>query len=149
MVVVERSVLVEFSADEMRGLVQDVDAYPQFLPWCSGGSVKTDADGVVVAAIEINFSGIRQQFATRNTAVTDAPVQSVHMKLVAGPFKSLDGEWRFQALTPEASKVTLHLNYEFSSRLLEKAIGPVFRHITDTLVEAFVQRARALRLGKA
>ena len=149
MVVVERSVLVEFSADEMRGLVQDVDSYPKFLPWCSGATVKTDADGDVMATIEINFRGIRQQFTTRNTAATDAPIQSVHMKLVVGPFKSLDGEWRFHALTPEASKVTLHLKYEFSSRILEKAIGPVFRHITDTLVEAFVQRARAMRMDKA
>lgn len=144
MIVVERSVLVEYSANRMRSLVEDVAAYPQFLPWCSGADTVPIQPGLVEASIEINFRGIRQSFTTRNTTELDAPVQRIHMNLVNGPFKSLSGDWQFQPLSSDACKVVLALQYEFSSRLLEKAIGPVFRHITDTLVDAFVQRARAI-----
>jgi ribosome-associated toxin RatA of RatAB toxin-antitoxin module len=143
MIVVERSVLVEYSATQMRGLVEDVAAYPHFLPWCSGAGVVPIQPGLVEASIEINFRGIRQSFTTRNTMDLSASVQRIHMNLVNGPFKSLSGDWQFLPLSSDACKVILALQYEFSSRLLEKAIGPVFRHITDTLVDAFVQRARS------
>lgn len=100
--------------------------------------------GLVEASIEINFRGIRQSFTTRNSSEEDSPIHQIHMNLVDGPFKSLSGDWKFQPLAPDACKVILSLQYEFSSRILEKAIGPVFRHITDTLVDAFVQRARTI-----
>ena len=144
MIVVERSVLVEYSAAQMQRLVEDVAAYPQFLPWCSGAGVTSIGPGLVEASIEINFRGIRQSFTTRNSIDQESPIHRIHMNLVDGPFKSLNGDWQFQPLSSDACKVMLSLQYEFSSRLLEKAVGPVFRHITDTLVDAFVQRARAI-----
>ena len=143
MIVVERSVLVEYSADQMRALVEDVDSYPKFLPWCSGSQVAPVTPELVEATIEISFRGIRQAFTTRNRTELDGSIHRIHMILVNGPFKSLEGDWQFQPLSDTACKVILSLQYEFSSKLLEKAIGPVFRHITDTLVDAFVQRARA------
>jgi ribosome-associated toxin RatA of RatAB toxin-antitoxin module len=60
---------------------------------------------------------------------------------VEGPFRALDGTWRFTALADRGSKVELALRYEFSSRILENLVGPVFNHIANTLVDAFAKRA--------
>jgi len=135
---VNRSVLVGYSPEQMFALVDRVEDYPVFLPWCGGVTViHRDAD-VTRAAILINFHGIRQSFTTDNAK--QAPVE-MRIRLVEGPFRRLAGSWRFTGLAGRGCKVELSLNYEYSSRMLEKLIGPVFNHIASTLVEAFVKRA--------
>jgi ribosome-associated toxin RatA of RatAB toxin-antitoxin module len=91
-----------------------------------------------VATLHINYHGLRQQFTTSNTAV---PGEWVLMQLVEGPFKHLRGEFRFSALDEQACKIVFSLEWTFNSRLLEKVVGPVFHHIANTMVEAFVTRA--------
>jgi len=142
--VVERSVLVEFSAAQMRALVEGIEDYPKFLPWCAGADIVSREPGRVVATLEINFRGIRQKFTTENIALKEGEADAIRIRLVSGPFKALDGVWTFQPLAEDACKVRLKLSYEFANRLLESMVGPVFRYIADTMVEAFVQRARAL-----
>jgi ribosome-associated toxin RatA of RatAB toxin-antitoxin module len=142
MTVVERSVLIEHSAARMRALVEDIDSYPQFLPWCGAAEIVSRSPDTTVATLTIDFHGIRQQFTTENSKV-DGEV--LRIRLVSGPFRALDGEWRFQPLGEHSSKVTLRLAYDFSSRLLEGAIGPVFRQIASSLVDAFVKRADTVR----
>jgi ribosome-associated toxin RatA of RatAB toxin-antitoxin module len=61
--------------------------------------------------------------------------------LVDGPFRRLDGRWRFKPLSAEACKIEFQLSYEFSSKMFEKVIGPVFSQIANTFVDAFVKRA--------
>lgn len=141
---VEKAVLVAHSAERMASLVEDVPAYPEFLPWCGGAQVRERAGEVTVASVTIHYRGIRQSFTTRNTRV--AP-DRLDIALVDGPFRRLEGHWRFQPLGDAGSKVCLVLEYEFSSRLLEKLIGPVFAGIADTLVDAFVRRADQLDGG--
>jgi ribosome-associated toxin RatA of RatAB toxin-antitoxin module len=141
MTTVERSVLIHHAADRMRALVEDIRSYPLFLPWCGGAEIVDRGAMSVVAALTIDFQGIRQRLVTENSWTTP---DCIRMKLVSGPFKSLDGTWEFKALDAGSAKITLRISYEFSSRLLQAAVGPVFRHITSTLVDAFVRRADAL-----
>jgi ribosome-associated toxin RatA of RatAB toxin-antitoxin module len=142
MIKLNRSALVEHGASAMYALVADIDRYPEFLPWCSRALVHETRDAYVRATIGIDFRGVRQEFTTENI---NSPSTSIRMKLIDGPFRRLDGEWRFQALTHEACKVELLLEYEFGNALLGKLIGPVFNHIAATLVDAFVERAETLR----
>jgi ribosome-associated toxin RatA of RatAB toxin-antitoxin module len=135
---VEKVVLVAHSAERMAALVEDVPAYPGFLPWCGGSSVLQRENGVTVASVTINYHGIRQTFTTRNTR---SARDRLDIELVDGPFRRLEGQWRFQPLGADGCKVGLILEYEFSSRILERLIGPVFAGIADSLVDAFVARA--------
>jgi len=141
MATVQRSILVEYSAEEMRALVDDIVSYPQFLPWCGGTEIVSRDPGRTVATIRIDYRGIRQAFTTENLATAEG---NICMRLVSGPFRRLGGEWSFKALAPQASKVALHLDYEFSSLLLDKILGPVFHYIADSMVDAFVKRAEAV-----
>ena len=141
MAMVEKSVLIGHSAARMYALVADVDAYPQFLPWCSGTEVKKLDPHRAAATLHINYHGLRLHFTTENNM--DAGIL-IDMKLVNGPFKHLDGYWRFVALSEQACKIEFQLNYELSGKLVEKIAGPIFSHIANTLVEVFVKRAAAL-----
>lgn len=135
---VSRSVLVGFTPEQMFGLVDAVEEYPRFLPWCGGATVLHRDEHITRAAILINYHGIRQGFTTDNAK--RAPAEML-IRLIEGPFRSLDGSWRFTRLAGRGCKVELSLRYEFSSRILERVVGPVFNHIADTLVDAFARRA--------
>ena len=135
---VNRSVLVGFTPEQMFGLVDAVEDYPKFLPWCGGAAVLHRDERITRAKITINYHGIRQGFTTENTK---RPPTEMRICLVEGPFRSLDGCWRFTGLAGRGCKVELGLRYEFSSRILEKLVGPVFDHIANTLVDAFARRA--------
>jgi ribosome-associated toxin RatA of RatAB toxin-antitoxin module len=141
MALVEKSVLIEYSAAQMYALVDNVAAYPEFLPWCGGTEILEKQPDFTRAAIVIDFRGIKQRFSTQNRA---DPPNLIEMTLVDGPFRQLDGSWRFKALGDEACKIEFRLHYEFSSKLLEKIFGPVFHFIASTFVDAFVKRARQL-----
>jgi ribosome-associated toxin RatA of RatAB toxin-antitoxin module len=141
MVRVERSVLVGYSAERMYALVGDIERYPDFLPWCEAARLDARDNDLVTATLHINYHGVRQQFTTLNSQVSN---KVITMKLVRGPFRNLDGVWRFTALGEAACKIEFSLEYQFSSALLGKLVGPVFNHIANTFVEAFVRRAEGL-----
>ena len=138
---VTKSVLVVHTQEQMFALVDAVERYPEFLPWCGGSSVSYRDDVTTRATIDINYRGIKQSFTTENTK---APPHSMSVKLVQGPFRKLDGEWRFLGLPGGGCKIDFRLHYEFSSRILEKLVGPVFHYIANTMVDAFVRRAESI-----
>jgi len=138
MIVVDRSALVAHSAQKMYALVADVESYPQFLPWCDRAVVSVSEPGRTVATLHINFRGLKKQFTTENF---NRPGARIDMKLVSGPFRSLEGSWVFTALSENACKVELSLRYQFASTLIQKMAGPAFRDIMDTFADAFVRRA--------
>lgn len=138
MAIVEKSVLVPYSAEQMFALVDNVAEYPQFLPWCGAASVKSLDGNTVHATVQIDYHHIKQSFTTENVRL---PPHRIDIALKDGPFKNLDGSWHFIPLSESACKIELSLHYEFSNRLLERAFGPVFHYIASTFVDAFVHRA--------
>ncbi|MBK6334668.1 MAG: type II toxin-antitoxin system RatA family toxin [Betaproteobacteria bacterium] len=138
---VRKSVLVPFGADEMFALVDGIEQYPQFLPWCGGAHVLESHPGGKTARIDIDYHGVRAHFTTDNA---NRASESIVVTLRDGPFRHLHGEWRFVALAPDACKIEFELAYQFTTHLLERVVGPVFSHIADTFIDAFVRRAEAL-----
>lgn len=141
MAVVHKSVLLPFSAEQMFALVNDVADYPKFLPWCDGAQIREHDAHHLVATLHINYHGIKQNFTTSNT---NTPPTLIRIKLLEGPFRHLDGTWTFKPLRADACKIEFDLHYEFSSKLLEKMIGPVFSKIANSFVDSFCQRAEAV-----
>ncbi|MFM2274135.1 MAG: hypothetical protein RL211_7 [Pseudomonadota bacterium] len=138
---VKKSVLIWYSPQEMYGLVTDVPAYPQFLPWCDHASILDSDDAGMTAEVGISFGGIRQTFTTRNRHVPD---RQVVMTLVNGPFSRLDGQWDFLPIgegVQRACRVELALSYGFDNVTLGKLVGPVFDKIAASMVDAFIKRA--------
>jgi len=136
---VNKSALVPFSASQMYKLVADIDAYQDFLPWCGHSEVLSREDDVVVGTVTIAKGGVNKSFTTENHQQVN---KYIEVKLVDGPFKKLEGYWRFDALKEDACKVSLDLEYEFSNKLLGMVVGPVFNQVANTMVDSFVKQAR-------
>jgi len=119
-------------------LVDDVTAYPEFLPWCKSAEVHGQSDDVVEATLELRKGAISKIFTTRNSR---REFESIDLALVGGPFKHLRGGWQFKDLGDDGSKVTLELEFEFESRLTDMMFGPFFEDICNSLVDAFSKRA--------
>jgi ribosome-associated toxin RatA of RatAB toxin-antitoxin module len=135
---INRHALVQYSAAEMYALVDDIDAYQTFLPWCKSSKVLSRDEDVVRGSIQLNKGGIDKTFVTCNRVKKN---KMIEMRLEEGPFHHLEGFWRFDALDESACKVSLVLEFEFSNKILSLTVGPVFNQIANSLVDAFVTRA--------
>jgi ribosome-associated toxin RatA of RatAB toxin-antitoxin module len=137
---IRRSALVEHSAAEMYRLVDDVESYPQFLPWCRAVRVET-IGGRRHATLTVGLGGMRQSFTTVNE---NRPDEAIDLRLVEGPFKRFQASWRFTPLSQSACEIVYTMHYEFASRVIGKLLEPLFDQIADTMVEAFTRRANEL-----
>ncbi|MDI9220268.1 type II toxin-antitoxin system RatA family toxin [Pantoea sp. EA-12] len=141
---ISRSALVPYSAEQMYRLVNDVDAYPEFLPGCTGSRVLDNNGNQMTAAVDVSKAGISKTFTTRNTLISN---QSILMQLVDGPFRKLTGGWHFTSLGDDACKVELSLDFEFTNMLVEMAFGRIFKELANSMVQAFSQRAKEVYRG--
>jgi len=123
----------------MYNLINDVNAYPQFVPDCVESKLISQTEQTMTAALKVSRGGINKWFTTKNTLIKNSQVK---LELVDGPFNSLVGYWNLLPLSEEACKVTLDLEYEFSNRMFDLAFGKAFNHIANSMVQAFTQRAK-------
>ena len=138
---IKRSALLPFPAERLYDLVNRVEHYPEFLPWCSKAEVLSESDEQMRARLTVGKAGIHQSFTTRNDLV---PGKRIDMHLEDGPFSELHGVWEFQALNEQACKITLDLQFNYSGTLVKATLGPLFKHAANTMVEAFSKRAHEL-----
>jgi ribosome-associated toxin RatA of RatAB toxin-antitoxin module len=140
---IERSAIVPYSAEALYAIVEDIESYPSFLPWCLEAEVLErvqDGDKHTRARLTVGYKGIRQSFTTDNL---NKPGESIDMQLVEGPFARFAAGWRFHRLEAEGCRIAFFMECEFSSKLLAKTLDPLFERIADTMVDAFVKRAEA------
>ncbi len=138
---VTASALVAYSSSQMFDLVNDIEAYPLYMPGCVGASVLGKGDGWIEARLDINKSGFSQSFTTRNQLTAPELIQ---MKLREGPFTQLEGYWRFKPLGESACKVEFELNFEFNNRFLQMAAAKLFANISQQQVDAICGRAETI-----
>ena len=138
---IRKSVIVHRPAALMYGLVEDIESYPQFLPWCTKTTVLERSPEVTVARMDLDYHGLKSHITTRNSK---SPPEAMALDLVDGPFRALSGKWRFVPLGEEGSRVELQLDYEFANRAFELALGAAFGYIMGTLMDRFVQRAESM-----
>ncbi|MGY8870694.1 MAG: type II toxin-antitoxin system RatA family toxin [Pseudomonadales bacterium] len=138
---VNRSALVLHSAQQMFDIVNDVLAYPDFLPWCAKTELLFEDEQQMEATLYLAKAGLKYSFTTHNNL---SRPERIELELVEGPFTQLSGYWTFEALSDEACKVSLSLGFEFEGKLKNLAMSKVFNQVATTLVDAFVQRADAV-----
>lgn len=136
-----RSALVPFSAEQMFELVNDVEAYAQFLPGCSGSRVLELSEQSMTASVDVTKGGISKTFTTRNELIKG---KAIKMDLLNGPFRKLKGGWTFTSLDAQTCKIELNLDFEFSNIFIELAFGKIFNELAGNMVKAFTQRAKVI-----
>lgn len=138
---IQRSATVPHTPRQMFDLVNDVEAYPHFLPWCRSARVLSARDNEVRARIEMAKGALHRSFTTRNDL---EPGRRIRVRLEDGPFRKLAGDWCFEPTADGGCRVSLDLEYEFAGRALSVLVGPVFNQIAQTMVDSFVRRANTL-----
>lgn len=136
-----RHALMPYSTRQMFNVVNEVDKYPSFLPWCSSSKIVSQTDTSMDASINMKMGKLNHSFTTRNTLKKDS---LIHMQLLNGPFKRLSGDWIFSSLPDDGCKIELKLDFEYSNKVIAMLIGPVFNKIANSLVDAFCQRAHQI-----
>lgn len=142
---IARSAIVDCSADAFYAMVEDIEAYPAFLPWCAAAEVRERAPGRTVATLTLAAKGLRQSFTTENA---NQPGRAIEMRLLEGPFRRFAAHWRFTPLGAQAVKVEFSLEYEFASRVVATVLNPIFSRLADSTVEAFVRRVAGRGEGR-
>jgi ribosome-associated toxin RatA of RatAB toxin-antitoxin module len=135
---VDRSVLLGYTAQQMFSLVDRVEEYPEFLPWCADASVSQRSENVTLATVCLKYRFLKQSFTTEN--IKHEP-HLIEMRLISGPFRYLEGSWHFTQLGGAGCKIEFRLRYELSNKLLEKLLGPAFKHIANSFIDGFIKRA--------
>ena len=138
---VQRSALLPYSAAQMYQLVNDVNAYPEFIPWCVQCEVQYEDENEKQATMYFARHGIKASVSTHNVLIKN---KKIAVRLVEGPFRHFTGCWEFHSLDEHACRVEFDMQFAFSNKLYEATLGTIFNQVANRLVSAFVQRAEEL-----
>jgi ribosome-associated toxin RatA of RatAB toxin-antitoxin module len=138
MTIIQRSAIVPHTVEEMYQLVNTIEEYPHFIPWCYETKVHSRDEDEIRATLHFEGGGFRKSFTTCNRLQKN---KMIEIRLINGPFKHLEGFWRFEPQEPNFSLVKLDLEFEFTNKLLALAFGGVFNQVANSLVDAFSKRA--------
>ena len=140
MTIVKKSRAVSYSCEKMYNLVNDIESYGEFLPHFAKSVVHHRDQDEVQATLSISAAGVSKSFTTRNRLQAN---KMIEIRLIDGPFSHLEGFWRFDE-TPEGCLISFDLEFDFAGRMLSMLLGPIFEQVTDNIVDAFCERAKAL-----
>jgi coenzyme Q-binding protein COQ10 len=138
--------VLPYTPEQMFDLVADVGRYPEFLPWCVGVRIREKGENWLLADLMIGFKMVRERFTSRVTL--DRAALGIDVSYVDGPFRHLRNHWTFSPHGDGHCRIDFHLEFEFSSVLLQKLIGVLFHEAVRRMVSAFEIRASALYSSK-
>ena len=138
---ISKTTLVPYTSEEMYVLVNDIESYPIFLPWCTEAKILSQQEDNLTAKLSMALGKIKQSFTTENTMQDGSRID---MQLIEGPFKHLTGYWRFIQEYDQSCHIHLHMHFEFKNKIIKHTLGKAFYKVMDTLVESFVQRAQQI-----
>jgi ribosome-associated toxin RatA of RatAB toxin-antitoxin module len=140
---IKHQLIVPYPAEAMFNLVNNIEDYPRFLPWCRSARILQQSEDEMKATLVLAKGGIHKAFTTRNILISG---KMITIELIDGPFRHLDGRWQFEAITPNECQINLDLTFDFSTKILALMFGPIFHQAANSMVDAFCQEAR-IRYG--
>ncbi len=138
---IHRSAIIPYSIEQMYDLINDIARYHEFVPYCIASVVHEKSDDEIRATLILSAKGMQKSFTTLNRLQKN---RLIEIQLIDGPFKQLEGFWRFEMRDENHSEVILDLAFELSNKIFAMMFGPVFQQVAGTLVDAFVERARKI-----
>ncbi|MDA0281605.1 MAG: type II toxin-antitoxin system RatA family toxin [Proteobacteria bacterium] len=142
---INQSALVEYSAEQMFDLVNDIEAYPQFMQGCTGAKVLSQSDTELVGELSLSMGGISKQLTTRNRLFRP---ERIEMRLVEGSLRNFSSQWNFKSLSDRACKVSLQMEFELQLGFMDFAAGTLISNVANNQVAAIVKRAHEVYGGE-
>jgi ribosome-associated toxin RatA of RatAB toxin-antitoxin module len=125
----------------MYALINDVERYPEFVPWCTRARIDAASEREIVATLWVRRGPLRTHFTTRNEL---EPNRAVRLHLVRGPFSVLEGQWLLTPIGTTGCRVELSMRFAFANAVSGALFEPVFEHTASSLLDSFARRAQAL-----
>ena len=138
---VSKTASVSYTAEQMYGLVNDIESYPEFLPWCTDAVIFSQTDSELTASVSLATGKLKQTFTTKNKM---EPGHRIDINLISGPFKYLRGFWQFDDVRDGVCHVELYMEFEFKNKVLKIMLSSVFTQFMNSLVSSFIKRARQI-----
>jgi ribosome-associated toxin RatA of RatAB toxin-antitoxin module len=138
MTVIQRSEIVPYTPAQMYDLVNAIEDYPSFIPWCKASHIHLRNEDEVQATLDFAKGAIQKSFTTCNRLQVN---KMIEIRLLDGPFRHLEGFWKFDGLAEGGTQISLDMEFEFANKLLSMAFSPIFHQATNALVDVFCQRA--------
>ena len=138
---ISRSKIVPYTASQMFALVNDIQRYPEFIPWCCSSNILAQTVDEMTATLCFARGSLQKCFTTCNRLQLD---KMIDVRLVTGPFRRLEGYWRFDKLSDHTCKISFDMEFDFAGRLISFAFGPLFNQVANTLVDSFSKRAQQI-----
>jgi ribosome-associated toxin RatA of RatAB toxin-antitoxin module len=139
MATIQRSALVQYTVEQMFDLVNDIASYPEYMQGCEAAEVLEEDDDHLIGKLSLSRGGVSQDFTTHNTLTRP---DTINMRMVEGKFSSFSARWVFLSLSDTASKVSLHMTFEFRPGLVDMALEKLFSSTANDLVDSVVERAK-------
>ena len=141
MVIIRKNALVPYTPAQMFELVDRIEDYPQFLPWCRETLVYSRNGAEVKARVVVTKGVMSHSFATVNRVQRN---KIIEVRLLEGPFRHLEGSWQFESIEAGGCRINFHLEFEFSNKLINLTVGPILQKAVGSFMEAFCQRAKEI-----
>ncbi len=138
---IHRSAIVNYSPEQLYDLVNNINEYKNFVPWCVDSIVHTQTETEMRATLTFSAKGIKKSFTTLNKLTTNTAIE---MNLIDGPFKYLHGIFKFERRDNNKTEITFDLSFELSNKIFAMMYGPLFQQVAASLVDAFVKRAKEI-----
>ena len=138
---IKKEAIILENIEKVFNIVNRVDLYKNFVPYCVDSIIISEENDQMKARLDFNLKGLKTTFTTQNIIKNNKIIQ---MKLVDGPFKYLDGEWKFTEIDNK-TLIELSINYEVKSKILDYTISRSLEKIMDYLVKAFVSESKKLK----
>ena len=132
--------VLPYAPEQLFALVADVERYPEFLPWCLAARVRERRPDLMVADMIIGFRMFRERFTSR---VALGPPSRIDVTYAEGPFRRLHNHWVFERV-PGGCRIDFYVDFEFTSRLMQRMIEVLFSEAVRRMVGAFEKRAHDL-----
>lgn len=139
--VIHKTTVVPYKAEQMYTLVNDIEAYPVFVPWCNSAVLHEQEGERLVATLAMGIGKVKQKVTTENKM---QPGRRIDVSLVEGPFKYLRGHWSFDDIEDAQCRVSMHLDFEFKNKMLKLTLNKAYEQINAALIDVFTRRAHEI-----
>ena len=137
---IKHSALIAQPPERVFEIINDVESYPSFLPWWTHAKVLSRSEREIVATVGVRKGPLQGEFTTRNEL---DPNTRIGMRLVSGPFRTLEGEWLLTPIGSNGCRAELAMRFAFKNPLSAMLFEQKFAQTMASLVDAFVVRARS------
>ena len=137
MLKIEKKVHSNSSAENLYGLVSDVESYSEFIPWCEKSIIERRVHEYFFAKLNMKYLLFSGSFVSKVTLYDYE--KKINALGVKGSFLYLEASWVFDEYD-DGTLVSVNLELDLNNKILEKAIESASGVLIKETISSFEKR---------